>query len=711
MGKSNNKIVLLCLILALSLSFSLFPTDWLSIEERDWLDANRQNPMHLGFDPQAGIEYFTSYGRELGLMPALARLIEDTLDLSIVVEKDKTWGEAYRGLQSGSIDILFGANETEERKKIMSFTEPLFRIPYSLLAQSDMGIYVVGDLEDKKVAFIDGDIIFKLFPGFYSRINYEPLEYSDQEEALSALERGEADAFITSGGIVIYDYLKKYPSVKEITVLEDFTSDMTLSVRKDKEILASILNKWIASEKEAIQTMIDEVQMSYNYKIMDLTEQEIQWIEQDGEARIGVAYGYLPFEVIRDGEFKGITSSILREVTRLTGIDFIPEGDDFQTLFNKAVEGEIHVLNLAKTPERENFFFYTRPFSKERDVIYGHRESDFVQDIYGLRGSKVAIVEGYWHKELLEKNAIEADFLITESLSQSMEAVLRGDADYMIENPSVMKYFIQEWELFDLTEKGMTSYNSFLYFGITRQKPQLASIMDKSLNFIDLERAIHRGYNEVPYSQDRKRLFYLMALVAMLVLILSGLIIFTYRQAKDLIKSRRTAERLKEREELMYRDSMTQLYNRHYLYHKVEPYIRKWKYPQCVIVWDLNNLKLTNDKWGHAAGDQLLARFGQFLIRHFSSEDKLIRMGGDEFMILTMGLPEKVVRRSVEDLNEMMDGRPLVLESGEEIPISSAWGMSVRQSNQDKTFEELLREADASMYTHKKEMKDSFRAE
>lgn len=167
----------------------------------------------------------------------------------------------------------------------------------------------------------------------------------------------------------------------------------------------------------------------------------------------------------------------------------------------------------------------------------------------------MALVEGYWHRELLEKNAIDADYVITESLEESMKAVLRGRADYMIENPSVMKYFIQEWEHYELMEKGMTSYNSFLYLGIVKDKPELASIMDKALQYIDLEKAMNNGYNEIPHSRDKGRLLYQSIALALLFLVLTFVAIFAYRQNKDLIKSRRTTEKLKEREELMYRES------------------------------------------------------------------------------------------------------------------------------------------------------------
>lgn len=703
---ASNKLFALLIILLFTSAYQLYSRDWLSEEENYWLKKQSGGTINIGFDPQAGMEYFYHRDREYGFILELAELLSDSLDLNVNADRDKNWGEAFNGLQTGEIDILFGANETEERKKTMLFTEPLYRIPYSLISRNNSGVYVVGDLEKRKVGFINGDIIISQFPRFYTKIFYNKVIFEGQHEALQALEAKEIDAFITSGGIVIYDYLKDYPSLKEIKVLDDFTSDMTLSVRKDKEILASILNKFIVEKKDLLEEAYETVKYQYNYKVLDLSDRELEWITEKGTAIVGVARDYLPFELMENGTFLGINAAILREISLLTGIDFTPVQNDFTRLLEEAEKGNIQILNLAKTPDRLEKFHFTRPFSKERDIIYGHRDSPAVEDIYGLRNKKVSIVKGFWHEELLKKNAIDVELLIVDTLKDSMKALLTGKADYMIENPSVMKYFIQEWEMYDIAEKGLTSYNSFLYFGISPGNPELASIMDKAMSAIDLEKAVHDGYNEIPHSSTKNRILFQMILIAILIIGLFLLTIFTYRQARALIHSRMTAERLKEREELMYRDPMTQLYNRHYLYHKVEPEIQKWKYPQTVIICDLNNLKTTNDKWGHSVGDSLLRTFGEVLKESFERDDITIRMGGDEFMVILTGKSEEAARNAAVRMGDAFNKRPVPAAGGESVIPSAAWGIATRYHNSDISFENLQIAADNRMYAHKKSIKD-----
>jgi len=651
------------------------------------------------------MEYFSLNDKKYGFILELADLLSDSLKLQVRADTTKKWGEAFNGLQTGEIDILFGANETEERKKTMLFSEALYKIPYSLLSNHGSGIFVVGDLENRDVGFIDGDIIMSLFPEYYKSISYHQKIYDDQNNALAAIEDEEIDAFITTGGIIVHDYLKEFPKLKEVKILNNFTSDMTLSVNVKNPLLASILNKFIKKYNSVIETKVREIKYLYNYKVLELSNEEIKWILENRSALYGVTEGYLPFDYLENNEFKGISAAILKEISLLTDIEFIPVKEEFNTLYEDVKTGKIDIMNLAKTSDRLNDFYYTSSFSSERDNIYGQLHSPAIQDIYELENYSVAIVEGYYHEELLVTNSINAEIIKTQSLKESMELILKGKADYMIENPSVMKYFINEWDMFELTEKGLTSADSFLYFGVSKSKPELMSIMNKAMDAIDLETVFNEGFNEIPFSSDRDQIVFQLSLITLLILILIALIIFAHRQARALVNSKQTTEKLREREELMYRDPMTQAYNRHYLYHKVEPFINKWKYPQTVIVCDLNNLKLTNDKWGHSTGDLLLSKFGLILKDSFEREDILIRLGGDEFMIIIIGKTVDYVKDAIATMEAKMKISEIPASEEDVIIPSTAWGMATRYHNSETSFENLQIEADDNMYSHKRDMK------
>lgn len=90
----------------------------------------------------------------------------------------------------------------------------------------------------------------------------------------------------------------------------------------------------------------------------------------------------------------------------------------------------------------------------------------------------------------------------------------------------------------------------------------------------------------------------------------------------------------KELERLSYRDSLTGLYNRNFFERKGQEQLDKAVFPVTVIMSDCNYLKRVNDSYGHEYGDLMLKRVGRILRQNLAEQNIVIRMGGDEFLLL-----------------------------------------------------------------------------
>lgn len=86
--------------------------------------------------------------------------------------------------------------------------------------------------------------------------------------------------------------------------------------------------------------------------------------------------------------------------------------------------------------------------------------------------------------------------------------------------------------------------------------------------------------------------------------------------------------------ELTYRDSLTGLYNRTFFEREIPRLDHPAYWPLSVLFADLNGLKLTNDIFGHAVGDELLLKVAQVFLDVCRPEDRAFRWGGDEFIVL-----------------------------------------------------------------------------
>jgi diguanylate cyclase (GGDEF)-like protein len=98
-------------------------------------------------------------------------------------------------------------------------------------------------------------------------------------------------------------------------------------------------------------------------------------------------------------------------------------------------------------------------------------------------------------------------------------------------------------------------------------------------------------------------------------------------------------------------DPMTGLYNIRHLYNVLQLEIERAKrygLRFSLLIIDIDNFKAYNDKYGHLLGDELLIRYGKFLIDNSRTVDTVCRYGGDEFVII---LPQ-TAKEDVGSVNE-----------------------------------------------------------
>ncbi|MGN0241239.1 MAG: EAL domain-containing protein [Candidatus Weimeria sp.] len=154
----------------------------------------------------------------------------------------------------------------------------------------------------------------------------------------------------------------------------------------------------------------------------------------------------------------------------------------------------------------------------------------------------------------------------------------------------------------------------------------------------------------------------------------------------------RTRDILNTLNDLSHHDPMTGAYNRSSLKHM---FSKLDDSAVTVLVYaDINNLKETNDKFGHKAGDNLIIKAVDAMTKA-AGTDKVFRMGGDEFVIL-------LESDSMNEIDSRLDALNAAFEKE---GISIAMGASVRSDSED-SLKKLLSEADQRMYINKKRMHD-----
>ncbi|MGE4584538.1 MAG: GGDEF domain-containing protein [Sphaerochaeta sp.] len=122
----------------------------------------------------------------------------------------------------------------------------------------------------------------------------------------------------------------------------------------------------------------------------------------------------------------------------------------------------------------------------------------------------------------------------------------------------------------------------------------------------------------------------------------------------------------------------------------------------AMIMVDVNNLKQTNDTWGHQEGDSLLHAVASLLAKLYEPEGKVFRIGGDEFCVL-LPLPRK---RKIEQDIIRLEKRLEEENKGRVHPINIAYGCAISNQQQEVSLPMTFNLADDAMYRNKAMQKD-----
>lgn len=154
-------------------------------------------------------------------------------------------------------------------------------------------------------------------------------------------------------------------------------------------------------------------------------------------------------------------------------------------------------------------------------------------------------------------------------------------------------------------------------------------------------------------------------------------------------------------------DGLTTLCNRRYFeqlfYNSVKNAAKKSQ-KFYMAMFDLNDLKVVNDTYGHLAGDELIKDFAYRLKSTIKDTDILGRLGGDEFAAVFFDIKLEVLTLKLESINNNFRTNPLIFE-GNTIIGSVSFGISEFPKD-GMDYNKLFKRADKNMYEHKQKIKN-----
>ena len=160
---------------------------------------------------------------------------------------------------------------------------------------------------------------------------------------------------------------------------------------------------------------------------------------------------------------------------------------------------------------------------------------------------------------------------------------------------------------------------------------------------------------------------------------------------------------------MAYNDYLTGLRARGYFEQALEQEVHRAlrKGSSCaLLLLDLDNFKVVNDRYGHAAGDEVLRQFARLISRDMRDIDTVARFGGDEFAIILPDIDDAGVRFVSSRIRETVRNHRFHLaEHDLGIQLSLSVGVALCPAD-ERSPAQLLRAADLALYQAKQRGKD-----
>lgn len=161
---------------------------------------------------------------------------------------------------------------------------------------------------------------------------------------------------------------------------------------------------------------------------------------------------------------------------------------------------------------------------------------------------------------------------------------------------------------------------------------------------------------------------------------------------QDITQIRKTEEEIQY---LSYHDYLTGLFNRRFYEEVLAKLDKEENFPLTLVMADVNGLKMINDSFGHAVGDELLRKASNVIKNGCRENDVIARLGGDEFVIILTKTDAETAALIIKRL-ETLAAR----EKIRGLKLSIAFG-SRTKIRAEENIQKVLKNAEDDMYRHK----------
>ncbi len=457
-------------------------------------DASKDDALIIAIDRSyPPFTFMNAQGQPAGLFVDLWKVWSEKSGRKIRF-RPSNWSETLESLRAGEVDIHSGLSYSDDRAAWMDFSQQIYQTASRIYHRNgDVVPADLGAFGNRTLAVWGGTFQEAEVRRLYPNTNIK--SYLTTMSMVNALLRGEVDALIQEDlvmetiirdlglqGAIIARPERLFVSTIHAGMAKGKSDDLK-NINASMELIAdfekeNIEARWIPNRDNRFfgNGMTDAK--------VGLTRQERAWLNNHALIRLGSDRAWAPYEFLdKDGVLQGVSAAFLARVQRILGIAFQPpESLPWKDTMERAKNGKIDVLSaVAKTPERQKFFKFTKPYLIWPNVIAARTDAHEISGLEDLLEKRVGVVEGYAIQSTLKHNNPKLKLVPHTDIAEGLKALSAGQIDAFVGSPITIEHFTNQLNLTNIAVVAKTPYKLELSFAVRKDWPELEKVLDKAL--------------------------------------------------------------------------------------------------------------------------------------------------------------------------------------------------------------------------------------
>ena len=624
MKKHKKKIIIGVIVLAvLSVGFLVLYNSFkdknsLNVIERTWLNNNKSTVITVNI--QNNLNIFSDNGE--GIFYDFLNDIEKEYDITINTNVVTSEDDAKFGFNKS-----FNLNEDD----LLFYTDN-----YVLVSKDSTTIADINDLKDKTIGVLSIDV--SEVSKYYTLTSNTITSFESSEELFTKLEDGtisyvivpltEYKDVILSSNYYIVNHLD------DLKVYYYFT-------KGEESTLNSIFNKFYNN------WIVDDLNTSFykhDYELfidaLKITEAEEATLTNK-DYIVGVLELY-PYQIIRNGNMRGINNIYLTEFQKFSDVDFkYKKYKTIKSLEKAVLNSKVNLAFNSFVTDTKIYNISTN-MSLEYVLVSPMDNNSFYDNLNSVTGIIYVLENSKLHNYLKGFSNLKIE---TYEKNTDIKKLMKDNKSIIVDKATYLNYANQFGNNYSIRLENKVIGNSYSY--MYSSSDTFSKLFSKYIMTLNEDTINTRGlvdFEDAYISATKVGALARYILLLLLVLIL--VVVYFVRKSKRIVLN----TKIKKDEKLKFIDMLTSLKNRNYLNEKMEVWNQNTIYPQSVIVIDLNNIKYLNDTFGHEEGDKQIQGAANVLFKIQPDNSEIIRTDGNEFMIYMVGYSEAQVLSFIKKL-------------------------------------------------------------